>query len=182
MPANDRLFKKIDLPAGTLTGEGAFKRLVISYAAPDGSPEHVRVTEFALESPDDLFFVHDAGWNEIEYNRELQRRWRWTTARAVTFINAAGRDVVVTIAGESPLKYFGRAPHVVVRAGAQVLARAQPTDEFELRVTVPAAALATAGGMLTLETDETFVPHERSGSPDRRVLGLRIFAFDVNRP
>jgi hypothetical protein len=42
-------------------------------------------------------------------------------------------------------------------------------------VTVPADALAAADGMLTIETDQSFVPHERSGSPDRRTLGLRIF-------
>ena len=124
--------------------------------------------------------MQHAGWNEIEYNRDLQRRWRWTTDRAVTFINSGGRDVTVTIAGESPLTYFDSAPHVVIRAGNQVLATAAPSSDFELTVKVPAGALAAADGMMTIETDKTFVPNERSGSPDKRRLGLRIFRFDVH--
>jgi hypothetical protein len=34
--------------------------------------------------------------------------------------------------------------------------------------------------MVTIETDRTFVPNERSASPDRRTLGLRIFELTVN--
>ena len=66
-----------------------------------------------------------------------------------------------------------------MRAGQSVLATAEPSGDFELVVKVPAAALAAADGMVAIETDETFVPHERSGSPDKRRLGLRIFKFDV---
>ena len=151
----------------------------MSYAAPDGTPEHVRLAQFAVEPPGDLFFVQQAGWNEIEYNRDLQRRWRWTTDRAVTFVNSGGRDVTLTVAGESPLTYFDSPPRVVVRAGNQVLATAAPSADFELTVNVPARVLADADGMMTIETDKTFVPNERSGSLDKRRLGLRIFKFDV---
>ena len=152
---------------------------MVSYAAPDGTPEHVRLTQFAVEPPDDVFFVQQAGWNEIEYNRDLQRRWRWTTDRAVTFVNSGGRDVTLTVAGESPLTYFDAPPHVVIRAGNQVLATATPSSDFEMTVQVPAPVLAAADGMITIETDKTFVPNERSGSPDKRRLGLRIFKFEV---
>jgi hypothetical protein len=68
---------------------------------------------------------------------------------------------------------------VTVRAGSQVLATATPSDDFELNVKVPAAALAASDGVLTIETDQSFVPHERSGSPDRRTLGLRIFEMRI---
>ena len=85
----------------------------------------------------------------------------------------------MTLAGESPLKYFDAAPHVVVRAGSQVLATASPDADFELSVSIPTAALAASDGMITVETDKTFVPNERSGSPDKRTLGLRVFQFDV---
>ena len=45
---------------------------------------------------------------------------------------------------------------------------------------VPAAALAASDGMLTIETDQSFVPHERSGSSlDRRTLGLRLFEMTI---
>ena len=44
---------------------------------------------------------------------------------------------------------------------------------------VPAAALDASGGVLTLETDKTFVPAERGEGPDFRRLGLRILAIRV---
>jgi hypothetical protein len=179
VPAGGRLLRRVDLPAGSLAGESPFSRLVVSYATPDGAPERVRLTQFALEPPSAVFFVQHAGWNEIEYNRDLQRRWRWTSNRAETFVNSGGHDVTLTVAGESPLKYFDAPPHVVVRAGQAVLATADPSGDFELVIKVPAAALAAADGLVTIETDKTFVPHERSGSPDKRTLGLRIFRFDV---
>jgi hypothetical protein len=87
--------------------------------------------------------------------------------------------VTLSLAGESPLRYFDAAPHVTVRAGGQVLATEQPSSDFEFRVKVPAPALAASDGMITIETDQTFVPQERSGSPDRRTLGLRIFELKV---
>lgn len=179
VPAGGTFFKRMLLAPGTLAGASMFTRLVASYASPAGRPENIRLTQFTVESPQDVFLIQHAGWNEIEYSKELQRRWRWTTGRATTFINGAGRDVTATLAGESPLKYFDAAPRVTVRAGSQVLATASPDADFELTVNIPDAALAAADGMITVETDRTFVPNERSGSADRRTLGLRIFRFDV---
>jgi hypothetical protein len=132
-----------------------------------------------VASPQSTFHVQHAGWNEVEYSDQMQRRWQWTTGKADTFVNAGGRDLTLRLTGESPLRYFDRAPRVTVRAGSQVLARAQPASDFELNVKVPAAALAASDGMLTIETDLSFVPHERSGSPDRRTLGLRIFEMSI---
>jgi hypothetical protein len=135
----------------------------------------VRLTQLMIASPQTVFHVKHAGWNEVEYSDQMQRRWQWTTARAEIFVNAAGRDLALLLTGESPLRYFATAPHVTIRAGNHVLATAQPTSDFELNVKVPAASLAAADGMLTIETNQSFVPHERTGSPDRRTLGLRIF-------
>jgi len=98
------IFRRLTLPPGALAGEGPFLRLTVSYADHNGLPEPVRLTQFAVEPIDALFFVQQQGWNEIEYSREQQRRWKWTTGRATTFINSGGRDVVATIGGESPLK------------------------------------------------------------------------------
>ena len=164
---------------GSLAGDATFTPLVVSYGSADGVPQRVRLTELMIAPPQSVFQVAHSGWNEVEYSAQMQRRWRWTTNRAETFINAAGRDLTVTISGESPLRYFDTAPHVTIRAGTQVLATAQPASDFELNVKVPAAALAAADGLLTIETDQSFVPHDRSGSPDRRTLGLRIFDLIV---
>jgi hypothetical protein len=178
VPPGGTFFKRIMLEPGTLTSESEFSRLVASYGSVAG-PTRVRLTQFAVASPGDVFLVHHEGWNEIEYSRELQRRWRWTTERAQTFVNSGGRDVTLTIAGESPLRHFDAASRVTVRAGNQVLATSQPSEDFELTMRVPSATLSAADGMITVETDRTFVPHDRSGSADRRTLGLRIFRFEV---
>jgi len=132
-----------------------------------------------IAPPQAMFFLRYAGWNEMEYSDQMQRRWWWTTGRAETFVNGGGRDVTLTLSGESPLRYFDTAPHVTIRAANQVLATAEPGADFNLRVSVPAAALAASDGMITIETDQTFVPNQRSGSPDRRTLGLRIFEMNV---
>ncbi len=174
-----RFFKRILLEPGMLAGDGPFTRLVASYKGTDGRPERVRLTQLMIASPQSVFHVEHAGWNESEYSDQMQRRWRWTTDRAETFVNSGGRDLTLTIAGESPLRYFDTAPHVTIRAGTQVLATAQPSSDFTLNVKVPAAALAASDGMLTIETDQSFVPHERTGSPDRRTLGLRIFDLEI---
>ncbi|HET9467643.1 MAG TPA: hypothetical protein VFO48_04500, partial [Vicinamibacterales bacterium] len=174
-----RFFKRIVLAPGTLAGPGPFSRLVASYRGADGRPQSVRLTQLMIASPQSRFHVKHAGWNEVEYSDQMQRRWQWTTARAETFVNAAGKDVTLRLSGESPLRYFDRAPRVTIRAGSQVLGTSESAADFDLTVKVPAAALAASDGMLTIETDQSFVPHERSGSPDRRTLGLRIFNFEI---
>jgi hypothetical protein len=174
-----RFFKRMTLNPGTLAGEGSFSRLVVSYRGADGRPQRVRLTQLMIASPQATFHVQHAGWNEVEYSDQMQRRWQWTTARADTFVNSGGRDLSLTVAGESPRRYFDRAPRVTIRAGTQVLATAEPADDFELNVKIPASALAASDGQLTIETDQSFIPHERSGSPDRRTLGLRIFKFEI---
>jgi hypothetical protein len=177
--AGGSFFRRITLEPGVLAGESRFGRLVASYASPSGGPQSVRLTQFAVASPNDVFFVHASGWNEIEYSRDLQSRWRWTTERAQTFVNSGGRDLTLTIAGESPLRYFDAPPRVTIRAGNQILAAAEPSADFELTAKVSAVTLSTADGMIVVETDKTFVPHDRSGSPDLRTLGLRILRFEI---
>lgn len=177
--AGERFFKRVLLEPGALAGDGSFSRLVVSYKGADNRPERVRLTNLMVASPQSVFHVEHAGWNESEYSDQMQRRWRWTTARAETFVNSAGRDLTLTLAGESPLRYFDTAPHVTIRAGSQVLATATPSSDFELTVKVPASALAASDGLLTIETDQSFVPHDRTGSPDRRTLGLRIFGLKI---
>jgi hypothetical protein len=179
VPALGKIFKRIVLPSGALDKTGGFVPLVVSYARPDGKPASIRLTQLAIEPPDAVFFVQHAGWNEIEYSKTLQRRWRWTAGKAETFVNSNGRDVTLSLAGESPLTYFDEPPTIVVRAGSQVLAKESPSDDFQFEITVPAKALEAADGNLTIETNETFVPHERTNSPDKRTLGLRIFTFEI---
>jgi hypothetical protein len=174
--------RRLMLPPEQIVGQG-MAELVVSYGPSRGAaaPPRIWLTQFAAQSPSEIFFVPLEGWWEIEYGAQLQRRWRWLSDRSTTFVNNAGQAVVVRLAGESPLRYFDTPPQIVVRAGGQQLATASPSEDFDLSVRVPAAALAASDGMLTIETDKSFVPGEESGSLDRRRLGLRIFEFDVSR-
>jgi hypothetical protein len=86
------------------------------------------------------------------------------------------RDVTVTLDGESPAAYFDRAPDVRVMAGDTELARFSPSTDFVQRITIPAAVLDAAEGRITLESDLSFSPAERSGAADQRRLALRIYS------
>jgi hypothetical protein len=97
-------------------------------------------------------------------------------------LTAGGRaDLRLTLAGESPLRYFDRPPTVVVRAGERELARFSPSADFFQTIDVPASALSAANGRITLETNLVYTPAERGESGDLRRLGLRIFQMDLSR-
>jgi hypothetical protein len=81
---------------------------------------------------------------------------------------------------ESPLKYFGRAPSVAVRAGSTLVGTFAPDRDFQWRVALPLEALVDGGGVVTIATDATFQP-AASGASDARTLGLRTFGVTIAR-
>ncbi len=163
-------------------GEGLYAQLVIHAEAADGSgrPTRAAIEQFDVQPATSVVYGFDSGWHELEYNPMTKRLWRWTSASADVRVWPAGRDVHLRISGESPLRYFAAPPAVTVRVGSQVLARFSPASDFEWTVPVPIGALERAGGRVTIETDRVFVPAERSRSPDRRRLGLRIWSLTVD--
>ena len=166
--------RTVVLPAGTLDGAGAFARLTVA-AGNAGPPVAVALEQFDLQAADALMWGYGDGWMEPEYNPVTERSWRWTGARATLEVFGAGRNVTVRFAGESPLKYFGAAPHVTIAAGERTIASFSPDADFTEDVTVPADALAAAGGRLTIATDRTFTPT----NGDTRCLGLKIYQVTV---
>jgi hypothetical protein len=167
------------LPAGALaSAPGRFARIQVRSEAADGSGRALEtaVEQFDLQPASGLVFGLADGWHQEERNPRTGQRWRWTQGRAEVWVHAAGRDRSLRFRGDSPLKYFAAAPHVTVRAGGEALARLDPASDFEYTVHVPAASLERSSGMLTLETDRTFVPTRRG---DTRVLGLRLFDVKV---
>jgi hypothetical protein len=85
----------------------------------------------------------------------------------------------VVIRGESPLRYFQQAPHVVVKAGVTELGSFDPADDFEWTIPVSAAVLAAAGGRLTIHADRTFVANDVLHNGDERRMALRIYDVRV---
>jgi hypothetical protein len=169
-----------DLPAGRLMGEGPWARLTIQSAAVSGAAAvQTAIEQFDLQNPDVLMWGYGDGWNEAEYNTTLGM-WRWASERATLRIVAPPQDVRVTLVIESPLRYFAAPAQVRAMAGDREIAKATLRDTGTWAFTVPAAALAASGGLLTVETDQTFVPAERDGGSDVRRLGLRILAIRVS--
>ena len=100
--------------------------------------------------------------------------------RAVLRVHAAGRPLTLTLRGEPPSVYFSKPSHVVVRAGGRVVSEQSAWNTLDLQVRIPAELVAGDESAITIETDQMYVPSERTRrSRDRRHLGLRVFECDV---
>jgi len=148
-------------------------------AADGGGPPAVALDQFGLGRAGSIVFGFAAGWHELEIDVRTAERWRWASDRADLVVRGARRNLRLRFSGDSPLRDFATAPTVVVRAGDHVLHRFSPVADFTEQVVVPAAALDASAGVITIETDRSFVPAERSASGDRRRLGLRIRELEI---
>src|SRR5262249_41223862 len=114
-----------------------------------------------------------AGWHEQEFNPATGLRWRWLSERGELQIRQGSPLLSATLhlEGESPRRYFSRGSRLVVRSHDRVVFDRVLDADFS--VDVPIAEPADS---LVLETDQIYVPAERSRrTQDRRHLGLRIF-------
>jgi hypothetical protein len=174
-------FQVVPVPPGALITTEAYVTLAAKSAAADGRAAEVPVTleQFDLQPAGTPMVGLEEGWHEPEYNPATARGWRWMSERATLWVRPIGRDVTLTLTGESPLRYFARAPTVVVTSGGRPIARFNPSSDFTQDILLPAAALAEADGRVVVESDDWFMPAERDGSSDRRHLALRIYSFAV---
>jgi hypothetical protein len=162
------------LPAGSVTAGYAS----LSVRASAGS--HVAIEQFDASS-DRPVFGFGEGWHESEYNPRLGRRWRWVSERGTLRVHAA-HDVVLHLEGESPLTYFSRPSRLVIRAGDRILRDDRIAADFSIDTVIPVAALRDPVSEITIETDQIYVPGDRSRrTRDRRHLGLRIFSCTMRR-
>jgi hypothetical protein len=139
-------------------------------------PSRVAIEQFDASATRALVGFAD-GWHEQEYNPDTGLSWRWTSAKADLRIASARPPaaLVLHLSGESPRRYFSRASSLVVRADGAVVFTTEIADDFSLTIPIPRPA-----AVLTLETDQTYVPADRSWrTQDRRALGLRIFSCSV---
>jgi hypothetical protein len=173
--------RRIPLPAGTLAAGTPYIPIEVSShpSGQSGDPIPVGLEQFDLQSPGIPMIGADDGWYEPEYNPRTARAWRWTAENAVLWVRPIGRTVTLTLTGESPLKYFDRAPTVTVAVGSHEIARFNPSSDFTQDIVLPADALAAADGRVAVASDKFFVPAERGGPPDQRHLALRIYSYSV---
>ena len=168
-------FRLIPLSAGVLDAPGYVPLSVTA------GPSRARVSleQFDLQGPGVEMVGFAEGWHEPEYNPATARAWRWMSERATLWVRPVDRELTLTIAGESPLRYFDAAPTVRVTVSGRELARWTPSDDFAHEVRLPPDLLASAAGHVVVESDKWFVPAERGESADPRHLGLRVYGVRV---
>ena len=174
--AGQPFLRFVTLPAGVPAGPGAYATLAVSARALTPAPvPEIAIRQFDLQ-PDGQrpLMAFGEGWYEDEYAADTGLRWRWTSERAQLRL-VSSRTVVLRIRGESPLKYVSEPPTVRISAGTRVLATFRPSADFSWTVRVAAEALAESNGVVTVETDRTYLPGAAEGTTDVRTLGLRIF-------
>jgi hypothetical protein len=161
----------LSLPAGTLARATPYQPLDIA------SIGAVSLEQFDAQPAGVPMFAYDRGWHEPEFNLAQGRAWRWTSESSDLWVRPIGRAVTLTLAGESPLRYFDAPPHVRVSAGGREIAAFDPAADFEQQIVIPAAALDASNGRVTVETS-TFFVNTRAG--DQRHLALRIYRVSVD--
>jgi hypothetical protein len=172
----------IDLPSGIpgAVSAGYATLTVAARAEAEGEAVFpVAIRQFDLQSSDTLIYAFGEGWHEYEYDNASGLRWRWTSQQSVLRV-APPRGVAISLAGESPLRYFDAAPTVRISAGGRTLAELRPEADFDWRVRVPRDAVAAGGGAIVVDVDRGYRPSEAEGSADRRTLGLRLFRIGVD--
>ena len=181
---NDLRF--IDLPQGLPPGPGELAHLQISArsAVPGRPTPEVAVRQFDIQPAGTLIWGFGEGWHEAEYETATGLRWRWTSERSVLRVatggGMTGGGIRIHLRGESPLRYVDMPPRVRVTAGGREIAQLRPRSDFTWDVEVAAADVAAAGGAITIDTDQVYLPGQAEGTADGRRLGLRLFDVEVD--
>ncbi len=196
IPPTPRFFLRMfHLPAGSLSGVGALATLTVHARPADGSSRFIPVAieQFDLQDADQVVHGYGAGWQEPEYDPVRPLLWRWMSDRATIVVHAgAASQLTLRLAAESPRKYFDRPVSLTVRVGSTELARVVPDEglprllarltggsPIELTVPVARAALDAAGGEISLEADNFFVPAGQGQGRDERRLSVRVLGLTV---
>jgi transmembrane protein TMEM260 (protein O-mannosyltransferase) len=166
-------FRLVTLPAGALNAGPPYLPLEVT------SIGQVSLEQFDAQPPGVPMFGYGAGWQEPEFSPETGRSWRWMSERADLWVRPVGHPVTLSLAGESPLRYFGAPPHVRVLIADREIAAFDPASDFEQAITLPAELLARADGRVTIESSKFFVPAAAGTGADQRHLALRIYRVSV---
>lgn len=150
-------------------------------------PSRIAIEQFdaASDRPDRpgrarSVFGFGAGWHEPEFNPRTGVRWRWLSERGEIRFRGIAQPAILHLEGESPRKYFPRDSLLVVRRGDRVIFDSPLSTDFSLDIPLANSTNLESPDSIVLETDQTYVPAERSRrSQDRRHLGLRIFNVQV---
>lgn len=135
----------------------------------------VAIEQFDASASRTVFGYAD-GWNEQEYNPDTGLRWRWMSERGDLQVRwQTNGAAILRLDGESPRKYFARGSRLTIEADGRTVFDEVLSSDFSLHV-----PLAQPVGTITLQSDQFYVPAERTRrSRDRRHLALRIFNCEI---
>jgi hypothetical protein len=108
------------------------------------------------------------------------RVFRWTATDASATVYLPGESADLTIDGWIPRRYYDGPVTLSLGWGGQPLASLRVESEsfrHRLRLIRPSD---DAWGELTIASSQSFVPHQRTGNGDRRVLGARIYELRLD--
>jgi hypothetical protein len=167
--------QRLNLPAGSLGSGAGYAPLDVRAAG----GERVSLEQFDAQPPGVPMLGYSTGWHEPEFNPQTGRAWRWMSEKSSLWVRPVGRDVTLRLTGESALRYYDTAPRIRVLIGEREVGAFEPGADFEQTVTLPAALLQAADGLVVVESSRFFVPGGSDGSGDQRHLALRIYKVSV---
>jgi hypothetical protein len=157
----------LNLPPTALQGEGDYAALEIAATG------NIAIEQFDAQSADRVVFGYGDGWHELEYDPIRGQLWRWMSERGIVRVRGTGGAHTLYLQGVT--EGFSRPTMIRVRVGERILAQESVGSSFDLRVAIPGEVIPAVEGLITIETDQFYVPAERSSSTqDRRHLALKI--------
>ena len=169
-------FERRRLPAGSLAASDAYVPIEVTASAAGGKVTQVDLEQFDVQSEGVPMAGAVRGWHEPEYNPATGRSWRWMGERSTLWVRSIGRDLTLTISGESPLRYFGIPPALTVTVAGQTVGQLEPSRDFTWNVSIPDGLLQSANEEVVIQSDTSFVP----GGGDQRRLAVRVYSISVN--
>lgn len=182
-PAERSFLRMWRLPAGRLAEPHGYIPVDITAAVVDIMDVRgldVRISQFDFQSEGSVVWGFGSGWYQSEFDGVAPKPWRWTSESASLQIHAPDKNLVLRLVAEIPIEFLRGEAQISVRAGSRELGRTVARDdEVDFEVPISAQALADGGGIITIEIDRTFVPHDVMGNEDRRRLGLRAYQVEL---
>lgn len=170
-----------DVPPDRLIGPGAYAAMTVRVEPTDGASSRPRIelAQFDFAPSDVVVAGLSTGWYEAEANPDTGQSWRWSSDSSAIDVRAGEAGARLFLAGESTLRYFTRPSLVAVKVNGALVKQFEAGGDFSETVELPATVLSASPAIVTIETDQIFVPAERGESADRRRLGLRLSRADV---
>jgi hypothetical protein len=163
----------VPLGQGALLGDGRYAALTIEAASDGRTTARAAIEQFDAQSSGSVLLGFGDGWQEREYNPATGRSWRWMSERAVLVARSSRQPLKLTIEGD--VESFWKSSHIRVRVGDRELDRWTASGPFAAEVPIPADAIVDDATSIVVESDQFFVPAERSRrSLDHRHLAVRV--------